>query len=168
MAVRDIHVLGASVLRKSSEPVDQNEITSQSVQGLIDDMLETASQTPEDGFITAGLAAPQVGVSQRIFLVIKEGSSRKNPEYEIYINPELEFPRNELVESEESCLSTPGLCGKVRRYESVEVTYFDREGNKQRKKLNGEHAVFTQHEYDHLEGVLWIDKVVDTKSIRYC
>ena len=168
MAIRDILVLGESILRQRSEPVPENEISSKPIQTLIDDMLETASQSPEGSFITAGLAAPQVGESLRIFLALKEGSKRNSPEYEIYINPELEFPSSELTESKESCLSTPGLCGIVRRYPEVHITYFDRDGNKQRQKLSDDHAIFVQHEYDHLDGILWIDNVVDTKSIRFC
>ena len=73
-----------------------------------------------------------------------------------------------MTESEESCLSTPGLCGTVRRYKELKITYFDREGNKQRKKVADEQAIFIQHEYDHLDGILWVDKVVDTKSMAYC
>ena len=168
MAIRNIHVLGEPVLRQRSEPVPENEITSSSVQELIDDLLETASQTPEGSFITAGLAAPQVGESVRIFLAMKEGSKRTEPKYEIYINPELEFPGAELTKSEESCLSTPGICGTVRRYTEVQITYLVRKGKRQRQKFSDDHAIFVQHEFDHLDGILWVDKVVDSKSIRYC
>jgi peptide deformylase len=68
----------------------------------------------------------------------------------------------------ESCLSTPGLCGEVKRYENIRLTYYDDNGEKQREKMNGEYAVFVQHELDHLNGVLWVDRVEDTKTISYC
>ena len=168
MAVREIKLMGEDILRQVSRQVPQKEINSQSIQKLIDDMLETAAQTPEGGFITAGLAAPQVGESLRLFLVMKEGSDRKNPEYDIYINPELDFSSTEVTESEESCLSTPGLCGLVRRYKDLKITYFNREGEKQRKKVTGEQSIFIQHEFDHLEGILWVDKVIDTKTMSFC
>ena len=168
MAVKKIHVMGAKVLREVAQPVPEKEISSEKIQSLIDDMIETASQTPEDGFITAGLAAPQVGESLRIFLVIKEGSNRMSPEYEVFINPELDFSTPEMQDSEESCLSTPGLCGIVKRYRELKVTYYTREGRREKKKISGERAIFIQHENDHLDGVLWVDKLVDTRSMAYC
>lgn len=168
MAVREIKLMGDKNLRRKAQNVPPDKIKSKEVQLLIDDLLETASQTPEDGFITAGLAAPQVNESVRIFLVMKEGSNRKKPDYVVYVNPQLEFTDQKMVESEESCLSTPGICGTVRRYDSLRVTYLDRDGNKQRKKFAGEQAIFIQHENDHLDGILWIDKVIDTKTISYC
>lgn len=131
-------------------------------------MIETAKQNPEDGFITAGLAAPQIGEHKRVFLIIKEGSPKRHPEYSAYINPQLEFPTSEMVDSEESCLSTPGLCGVVKRYREVKLTYLDEQGARQRLKLTGEQAIFVQHENDHLDGVLWVDRVFDTKNLRYC
>ena len=168
MKILEIRRMGDDILRQASESISQEEISSQNIQQLIDDMIETANQTPVGGFITAGLAAPQIGESLRLFLVMKKGSDKKNPEYDIYINPELDFPSTEMTESEESCLSTPGLCGTVRRYKELKITYFDREGNKQRKKVMDEQAIFIQHEYDHLDGILWVDKVIDTKSMAYC
>jgi len=160
--------MGARILREVAKPITADAISSQETQKIIDDLTETARSTPDNGFITAGIAAPQVGESVRIFLAMKEGVDRKNPEYNVFINPELDFPTPELVESEESCLSTPGLKGVVMRYKDVKVKYFDRTGTKQKIKLTGDQAVFVQHEYDHLDGVLWIDKVVSTRTIVYC
>ncbi len=168
MAILDIKLMGEDVLREVAEPIPEDEIESQSTQELIDDMIETASQNPEHGFITAGLAAPQVGVSKRIFLIIAEGSTKKSPKFNVYINPELDFTTDELKDSNESCLSTPHLCGTVKRYTRVKITYYDREGNKQRETFAGDFAIYLQHENDHLDGVLWIDKVEDTKTISFC
>lgn len=160
--------MGSEKLRMKSKEVPKKEIQSDSVQNLIDDLIETAGQTPEDGFITAGLAAPQIGNLARIFLVMKDGSDKKDPEYEVYINPDIDVATGEMVDSEESCLSTPGLCGVVKRYKEIKVTYYDRKGDRIKKKVSGEQAIFIQHENDHLEGVLWIDKQMDTRMMSYC
>ena len=168
MAMKEIRLMGSEKLRMKSKEVPKEEIQSDRIQKLIDDLIETASQTPEDGFITAGLAAPQIGELARVFLVMKEGSDRNSPEYEVYINPDLDMATGEMIDSEESCLSTPGLCGTVKRYKEIRISYLDRNGNKNRKKVSGEQAIFIQHENDHLDGVLWVDKQVDTKMMSYC
>jgi peptide deformylase len=99
---------------------------------------------------------------------MKEGSNKKSPEYEIYINPKFDVIDGEVIDSEESCLSTPGLCGMVKRMKNIKVNYLDRNGVRQRKKLSGEQAVFFQHEHDHLEGIIWVDKQIDTRLMGYC
>lgn len=160
--------MGDPVLRKPSDLVPIKDIAHPEFQQLIADLIETAEQNPEDGFITAGLAAPQVGRQVRVFLAIQEGSSRRHPKYNVYINPQLEFPSSEMVDSDESCLSTPGLCGVVKRFNQVRITYFDEQGERHREKLSGEQAIFVQHESDHLDGILWVDRIVDSKTLRYC
>ncbi len=155
------------MLRQKSRLVTKDEIESQKVQDLIDQMAETAKQNPENGTITVGLAAPQVFQPLRIFLLIKEGTERsENPEYKAFINPDIEYIGDEIVQFEESCLSTPGLFGMVNRHKNINMKYFDREGREHQAELNDEWAVYAQHELDHLNGVLWVDKVADPKTIR--
>ena len=168
MAIREIILMGDPFLRERSEDVPKNQIQTDAFQKLIADLIETAKQNPEDGFITAGLAAPQVGEHVRMFLVIKKGVSRRRPDYRVFINPQLEFQSTEMVDSEESCLSTPGFCGVVKRYRELKISYLDQNGEKKREKLSGEQAIFVQHENDHLDGILWVDRVVDSKSLRLC
>lgn len=168
MAVKKIAIMGESVLRQVAEPVPPKDITTQEIQALIDDMIETAKEELEGGFSTVGLAAPQVFESRRIFLAIAGDHKKSEPKYDIYINPEIEYVGEEQEVSSESCVSTPRLCGEVLRYKKVKITYLDREGKKQKKKLDGFRAIVVQHEYDHIEGILWIDKVTDTKTITYC
>jgi peptide deformylase len=168
MAVKDIVLMGDPKLRQKSKPISEEDIHTDDIQTLIDDMVETASQTPENGFITAGLAAPQVGEQKRLFLVIKDGSDKKEPQYEVYINPDIDIESGEVVDSEESCLSTPHLCGVVKRYKEIKISYLDREGKRQKKKVSGDQAIFMQHENDHLDGILWVDKQVDTRMMSYC
>ncbi len=168
MAVQPIVLMGEKVLRERSAEVDPTHIASDEFQRFLADMRETAQQNPEEGFITAGLAAPQIGVPLRVFLALHKGVAGKHPTFDIYINPQLEFPSLEMVESEESCLSTPHLCGVVNRYTELRVSYLNEKGERIREKVNGDLATFIQHEYDHLDGILWIDRVVDTKTIRFC
>lgn len=160
--------MGDPRLRKKSKPIPKEEIRTDEIQSLIADMVATASQTPENGFITAGLAAPQVGVQKRLFLVIKDSSDKGKPQYDVYINPDIDIENGEVVDSEESCLSTPHLCGVVKRYKEIKITYLDSEGKRQRKKVTGDQAIFMQHENDHLDGILWVDKQVDTRLMSYC
>lgn len=160
--------MGSEILRQKATAVLTEDVATEPVQKIIDDMIETASQTPERGFMTAGLAAPQIAEPLRIVLIMSKGSNQKNPSYDVLINPELQFPSSELIDSEESCLSTPGLCGVVKRYREVQVSYMDRKAERKREKITGERAIFVQHEYDHLDGVLWVDKVTDTKTLYMC
>jgi len=168
MAVKKIALMGESVLRQVAKSVPPKDITTKEIQTLIDDMVETALEELEGGFTTVGLAAPQVFESLRIFLAIAGDNKKDDRKYDVYINPEIEYVGEGQNASMESCVSTPRLCGEVRRYKKIKVAYLDREGKKQRKKLDGFRAVVVQHEYDHIEGILWIDKVTDTKTITYC
>jgi peptide deformylase len=167
MAVVEIALAGDPVLRKKAAIIPQEKITSDDTQNLIQNLIDTVSEEPEEGFVNVGLAAPQISVSKRVFVVIK---SKKGDDidYQVYINPEIEFISQQLVTSEESCLSTPHLCGEVQRYRKIRIKYFDHEGKKQSEKIRGDRAIYLQHELDHLDGILWFDKVKDTKTISYC
>ncbi|MBN2100638.1 peptide deformylase [Candidatus Dojkabacteria bacterium] len=168
MAVLDIALMGNPILRQKAQPVPTDDIKSKQFQQFLDDMIETACQKPEAGYLTAGLAAPQVNKSTRVFLIMKPGATSANPGFNVYINPEIEITTNELVTGFESCLSTPSIGGEVKRYSEIELKYQDRKEISHKEIFSGEFAVYIQHEYDHLEGILWIDKVTDTKTITYC
>lgn len=101
-----------------------------------------------------GLAAPQVGISQR-FLVIGK-SDNKN--YEVYINPEITFFSKNKDLNEEGCLSLPQIFGLVRRAKKIHVKYQDINGLTKKVKLTGLDAIVLQHELDHLDGILFIDR----------
>jgi peptide deformylase len=169
MSEKNVLLMGDPTLRETSNDVKVEDIKSKKIQELITDLRDTAKTMPDDeGFITVGLSAPQIGILKRIFVVISPKSKKGKPEFDVYINPEIDYPSTEMISSMESCLSTPGLCGEVKRYENIRLTYYDDNGEKQREKMNGEYAVFVQHELDHLNGVLWVDRVEDTKTISYC
>jgi peptide deformylase len=168
MAVQELALAGDGVLRKKSKEIPQKKISSKEIQNLIEDLFDTVRDEPEEGFVNVGLSAVQISVPKRVFVLITPGSTENGPQFKEYINPEMEILSQQLMKGEESCLSTPHLCGEVQRYKKIQLDYFDREGNKHRDKLSGDWAVYAQHEMDHLNGVLWLDKVTDTKTISYC
>ena len=145
MAIRNIVKEGDELLRKKSKPVvdfDKNLHT------LLDDMVETMHKA--EG---AGLAAVQVGVLKRVFVM----HARKDVIREC-INPKILKEEGENKIKVEGCLSVPGKCGYVERPDKVWVEYYDRNGQKQSKKLTGFEAKCFCHESDHLDGILYIDK----------
>lgn len=147
MALRNIVTLGDEVLRKKCRPV--GEITER-IQTLVDDMIETMHDA--NG---VGLAAPQVGVMRRIFVVdIGEGPI-------VLINPEIIEMSGEQT-GEEGCLSLPGKAGTVTRANYVKIKGLDREGNEQVYEGTELLARAFQHENDHLDGILYIDKATET------
>lgn len=152
MAVHEIRVLGDPVLRKKAEPVT---VVDEEVRRLMDDMLETMYAA--DG---VGLAAPQIGVSRRIIVV-----DVREPELPPFglVNPVVVSRGEEVDRGEEGCLSIPGLRDIVERSAEVVVEGLDREGNPRRIEANGLLARALQHEVDHLDGILFVDRVTPLK-----
>lgn len=147
MALRNIVTLGDEVLRKKCRPV--SEVTER-IQTLVDDMIETMHDA--NG---VGLAAPQVGVMRRIFVVdIGDGPI-------VLINPEIIEMSGEQT-GEEGCLSLPGKAGTVTRANYVKIKGLDRDGNEQVYEGTELLARAFQHENDHLDGVIYIDKATET------
>lgn len=140
-------------LRKRAEELSFDEILAPETQELIDNMIETMDEA--DGL---GIAGPQVGEEKRIFIGLIGGESCT------CINPEIKSSSLRKTNSEEGCLSVPGVWGIVKRNRQVTVEYLDREGKKQKKKLKGLEAIVFQHELDHLNGVLFIDKLTKTTT----
>jgi len=147
MAIRNV-ITGEdnAALRKNAREV--KSITKRTTT-LLDDMKDTMKS--EDG---VGLAAPQVGVLRRIAVVGYED------DYYELINPQITKTCGELV-GEEGCLSVPGVRGMVKRPQSITVEYLDRDGKKQKKELDDTVARIFCHEIDHLDGVLFVDNVIE-------
>ena len=156
--VRTIVAEGHPVLRRVAKKVEASEIDDPLFQQLIDDMFETMYAAPG-----VGLAAPQINISKRLF-VIDTGEDEEHPggTKHVVINPKIESAKEEL-ELVEGCLSVPGFVGDIMRYERVAVTGLDRNGKKLRLEGGDLFAQALQHEIDHLNGVLYIDKA---KNIR--
>ncbi|MGL4252459.1 MAG: peptide deformylase [Fusobacteriaceae bacterium] len=141
----DIKTYGEEILRKKALKV---EAIDEEILKLLDDMVETMEEAKG-----VGLAAPQIGVDKRIFVMdIGDGIIRK------IINPELEYSE-ETEENEEGCLSVPGIYRGVKRSKSVKATYTNEKGETITEEAEGLLSRAFQHEYDHLEGVLFTDKV---------
>ncbi|WP_105618110.1 peptide deformylase [Vallitalea okinawensis] len=146
MALRQIRKDNDDILSKKSKVVTE---INEKIQILIDDMLDTMYEA--DG---VGLAAPQIGILKRIIVIdIGEGPI-------IMINPEIASENGEQCEIE-GCLSIPGVSGTVNRPAKVTVKFTDREGNEQKMTGKGLLARAFCHEIDHLNGVLFTDKVID-------
>lgn len=158
--------LGHPVLRKVAEPVPPEQITTPEVQQFIDDMIETMYEY--DG---AGLAAPQVHVSQQIVVMEVE----RNPRYPkapaipltVYINPEITPLTEDTDEDWEGCLSVPGLRGRVPRYTKIRMRAYDRHGKRLEFVAEGFHARVIQHECDHLWGKVYLDRMRDMASLTF-
>ncbi|MDY6901019.1 MAG: peptide deformylase [Cyanobacteriota bacterium] len=154
--------LGNPILRRKAESVEQ--VDSANIQQLIDDLLRTVSDA--NG---VGIAAPQVAVGYRIFIV----ASRPNLRYPnaplmeptAMINPKIVAYSDEIVKDWEGCLSIPGIRGLVPRYRSIEVEYTDRKGNLVNQQLTDFVARIFQHEYDHFEGLVFLDRIESTFDI---
>jgi len=164
MAVREILTVGHPLLRERSCEVSSQELASSAVQALIDDLIDTMHDA--NG---AGIAAPQVGSLLRIATLHVD----QNPRYPykppipltVVVNPIIDVLDDEFVEINEGCLSVPNLRGNVFRSVNVRVRYLDRDGTEFDGIKRGLTAGTFQHECDHLDGVLFVDRVHDTRSL---
>lgn len=150
MALRQIREEGEEILRKKSREVAIDEITGEKIQDLIDDMLETMYN-----FNGVGLSAVQVGILKRIVVIDVE--DEKGPY--ILINPKITKTKGEK-ECDEGCLSFPNQFGKVIRPTEVTVEFYDRNAKNQKLKAKDLLAQAICHECDHLDGILFVDKVL--------
>lgn len=136
------------VLREIAAPFAVAEIGTPRVQELIDNMVQTMHAS--NG---VGIAGPQVGVKERI-IIVETGNGP-----EAFLNPEIISASPRMVNSEEGCLSIPGVFGIVKRHRAVTVRALDRHGREHTLQAKGLPAIIFQHEIDHLNGILFIDKV---------
>jgi len=163
MTIRDIIGPDKPVLRKKAKAV--GDPNTPEIQRLIDDMIETMRVAPG-----VGLAAPQVAVGQRIAVIeyaepapeappdaVKEAPPPP-PKLYVIVNPEIVSRSDEMVNGAEGCLSLPGIWGEVVRHEAVTVKALNRKGKPIKIKTRGWLARIFQHEIDHLDGVLFIDR----------
>lgn len=169
MAVREILTVGHPLLRERSREVTRDELASAEMQQLIDDLIDTMHAA--NG---AGIAAPQIGELVRITTI----EVNHNPRYPykpripltIVVNPIIEAiagPNGDLeqVEINEGCLSVPNIRGNVMRDVDIRVRYWDRHGVEHDEIRRGLTAGTFQHECDHLDGLLFLDRVHDTRSL---
>ena len=163
MTVRTILQIGDPILATPANDVDVDRIRSREVQEWIEDMIDTMRDS--NG---AGIAANQIGIPRRLF-VMEVGSNPRYPykppiPLTVVINPTIKFLSEETFESNEGCLSVPQIRANVSRYLEIEVSYFDANGDANSQQIRGYSACTWQHEYDHLDGVLFPHRVTDLQS----
>jgi peptide deformylase len=155
--VREIITEGHPTLRRVAKRVTPRELADPLFQQLIDDMFATMYAAPG-----IGLAAPQVNVGKRLFTVDLHDDDPAHGPLAI-VNPKFTVVEGE-VEATEGCLSVPGMVGEMTRYERVVCTGLDRNGEKITLEGDGLFARCLQHEMDHLDGILYIDRAKDVRA----
>jgi peptide deformylase len=161
-AILEIQELGNPILREKSKHVDN--IGDEYIQRLIDNLIETVKAV--NG---VGIAAPQVNEPYQVFII----ASHPNPRYpnapkmepRAVVNPKIIYRSDELVKDWEGCLSIPGIRGMVPRHRSISVEYTNRDGDKKTEELENFIARIFQHEYDHLNGLLFLDRLDSVNDI---
>lgn len=162
LQVREIAQLGAKVLRLQAEAVEDvhSTETRQLIAALEDTLATTAG---------VGLAAPQIGVSKRVIIVASKPTSRypKAPlmEATVMINPAFTPLSDAKIKDWEGCLSVPGIRALVPRFREIRIHYIDQQGKTIESTLEGFVARVFQHEFDHLEGKVYLDRVEDNSDI---
>jgi peptide deformylase len=159
MSVRRILTVDTDlqILKQKSQPV---AAVDDDLRALMDDMLETMYAAPG-----IGLAAVQVGVPKRVIVMdLSRGDEPKAPRY--FVNPEIMWTSEEVAPYEEGCLSVPDIYDEVERPARVRIRYLDYHGKQIEEEAEGVFAVCIQHEFDHLEGVLFIDHLSRLKRDR--
>jgi peptide deformylase len=164
VSVRPILELGDPALRQVASSVAADDFGGPALKSLIDDLIETMRWARG-----AGIAAPQIGVSERVCVI----EVNDNPRYPykrpipltVLVNPTMTVTDATELSIVEGCLSVPGLRGRVRRAARVEVHAFDADGAEFTLTAEGLTAGTLQHELDHLDGLLFVDRLVDSTSL---
>ena len=155
---------GDPILRKKAKAIPQKSVHTKEVQALIKKMHYTLSRIPG-----VGLAAPQIGESRRLFVanVDKDDVRAKGTllTRATFINPKIVKRSKAMQMSWEGCLSLPAVRAQVPRHRSVMVEWFDEQGERHTQEFKGFLACLVQHEIDHLDGILFLDRVENTKTI---
>jgi peptide deformylase len=167
MAIRKIVRMGHPVLRRPALPLEREAITSEATRRLIADMIDTLHD-----YGGIGLAAPQIGEPIRLAIVEVPASGSRYGDIpamplSVFINPVITVLDPATKGFWEGCLSVPGLRGFVERPQKIRVDYLDNEGHGQSLELAGFLATVFQHEFDHLDGRLYIDRLADTRLLAF-
>ncbi len=162
MALRNVITCGNPLLKKRVSPCDEQDPI---LKDLVADMFETMYENRG-----VGLAAPQIGFSISLFVINYEWSDdEKKPQKgveEVFINPKILKSYGKYVEHEEGCLSVPEIREQVRRKDTIDIEYTSLEGERKlERSVTGMRARVIQHEYDHLQGILFIDRLPPSKKI---
>ncbi|MBM3807440.1 MAG: peptide deformylase [Acidimicrobiia bacterium] len=162
MSILKVARMGHPVLRAKARTVDKLELKSQAVQQFIDSMIDTMHE-----YSGVGLAAPQVHESLRVFVAMLDADGRGEGDTVVFINPEITPIGDARVDGWEGCLSIPDIRGRVPRAQHIKVSALDRTGKRFELELEDFPARVVQHETDHLDGVLFFDRMKSFETLTY-
>ena len=167
MSILKIARMGHPALRTKARAIERGELTSPTVQRLIDDLLETMIE-----YRGVGLAGPQVHVGLRVFVAALDAGEGGEPEADpadplVLINPEITPIGGDVVEEWEGCLSIPDIRGRVPRAREIKLRAFDRKGDRLEIHAHDFPARVIQHETDHLDGILFFDRMRSLETLTF-
>lgn len=167
MSLLKIARLGHPKIRQGGDLVPPEELQTSPIQALIDDLIETMRDA--DG---VGIAAPQVHIAKRIIVIEVDPANPRYPSQlavplTVVVNPQIMARSDEVEEGWEGCLSVPDLRGRVPRWTWLKVSGLDRKGNKIEINVEGFFARVIQHEVDHLDGHVFLDRVADLNTLTH-
>lgn len=167
MAIREIIRMGHPTLRRVARPMEAAELASKEIRRLVDDMVDTLHHA---GGI--GLAAPQINHSVRLAIIDMPGGVSRYGEIPslpltVFVNPQIEVLDPGTAGYWEGCLSVPGLRGFVERPQHIRVSFTDLKGHPSAFELTGFPATVFQHEFDHLDGTLYVDHIRDMRNLVF-
>jgi peptide deformylase len=162
MSILKVARMGHPVLRAKARTVDKAELKNPVFQNFIDSMIDTMYE-----YSGVGLAAPQVHESVRLFVAMLDADGRGEGDAVVFVNPEINVKGDQTVEGWEGCLSIPDIRGRVPRAQHVAVSALDRTGKRFELDLKDFAARVVQHETDHLDGVLFFDRMRQLESLTF-
>lgn len=162
MSILKVARMGHPVLRAKARTVDKSELKNAVLQHFIDSMIDTMFE-----YSGVGLAAPQVHEGLRVFVAMLDPDGRGEGDAVTFVNPEIAAVGDQTVEGWEGCLSIPEIRGRVPRAQHVKVSALDRTGKRFELELKDFSARVVQHEADHLDGVLFLDRMKAFESLTY-
>ncbi|MDP2055971.1 MAG: peptide deformylase [Acidobacteriota bacterium] len=162
MSILKVARMGHPVLRAEARTVDKAEIKNPSIQDFIDSMIDTMYE-----YSGVGLAAPQVHESLRLFVAMLDSDDQGDGDAVVLINPEITVIGDATVEGWEGCLSIPEIRGRVPRAQHIKVSALDRNAKRFELDLKDFPARVVQHETDHLDGVLFFDRMKSLETLTY-
>lgn len=162
MSILKVARMGHPVLRQKGRPLDKQELKDSAVQKLIDDMIDTMHE-----YSGIGLAAPQIHEGLRLFIAHLDPEGRGEDEAVAIINPQISVIGDTTIEGWEGCLSVPDIRGLVPRAFHISVVALDRHGKRVEFEAQDFPARVIQHETDHLDGVLFVDRMRSFESLTF-
>ena len=162
MSILKVARMGHPVLRERARPLDKSDIKSAAIQKLIDDMIDTMHE-----YHGVGLAAPQVHEGLRLFVALLDEDPDAKSDAAVIINPEIVPNGSAIEDGWEGCLSIPDIRGMVPRYTDIRLKALDRAGRTIELPLKNFPARVAQHETDHLDGVLFFDRMKSFNTLTF-